>query len=210
MKTLTLIFALCLTQWMQANDYETIMQQNITQLYQTTDVSSINQIAASFQRIADVEKDEWLPLYYVAYAYARSTHFITDADSIDLQLDKAQLALKQLVGSKSDESEIYALQALVYSLRITNPMRGYKYSSLSNEALAKAEQLNAANPRIYYCKANNIYHTPKMFGGGKEKAQPLYEKAAELFAHSKHPNHLWPTWGSIHNKAMLNKCLASQ
>ncbi len=93
MKTLTLALALLLSQWMQAGNYETTMQQNITQLYRATDVNTINQLAARFQRIADVEKDEWLPQYYVAYAYARSTHFMAVADSIDTQLNKAQAGL---------------------------------------------------------------------------------------------------------------------
>lgn len=205
MKTLALVFALFLTTLIQADNYETVMQQNITKLYEATDVTTINQIAASFKRIGQVETQQWLPSYYSAYAYARSTHFITNADSIDLQLDKAQAELDLLSDAKADESEVFTLQALVYSLRITSPMRGYKYSTLSNEALAKAEQLNPDNPRVYYCQANNIYHTPKMFGGGKEKAKPLFDKAAELFTVSN-PNPLWPTWGNKHNKMMLEKC----
>ncbi len=210
MKTLTLALGLLLSQWMQAGNYETTMQQNITQLYRATDVTTINQLAASFQRIADVEKAEWLPLYYVAYAYARSTHFMADADSIDTQLDKAQAGLDKLLKTKANESEVHVLQAFVYSLRITNPMRGYKYSSLSNEALAKAEQLNASNPRVYYCRGNNVFHTPKMFGGGKEKAQPLFEKAAGLFASTANGNPLWPAWGNYHNRVMLNKCQTAE
>ncbi len=205
MKLLAIGFTLLMLQLAPADNYEIAMQQNITKLYEANDVATINELAASFKRIAQVEKDEWLPGYYTAYAYARSTHFMSDTDSIDLQLDKAQAELDILLKEKADESEVFTLQAFVYSLRITNPMRGYKYLSLSNEALAKAEQLNADNPRIYYCRANNIYHTPKMFGGGKEKAKSQFEKAAELFA-IDNSNSLWPSWGNHHNQLMLKKC----
>ncbi|WP_430814919.1 hypothetical protein [Carboxylicivirga sp. RSCT41] len=206
MKTIVFTLILCAAQLIHAKDYQTAMKKNIDELFKTRNIEQINAIAASFKRIASVEKNDWLPTYYAAYAYVRSTHFISESDSIQLQLDKAQAELELLLTSNPDESEVHVLQAMIYSLRITNPMNGYKYSSLSNEALSKAEQLNTSNPRIYYCRANNIYHTPKMFGGGKEKAKPLFEKAARLFENTNYENPLWPYWGSYHNKQMLAKC----
>jgi hypothetical protein len=195
---------------MHANDYQTTMKANIDQLFKTTKVQDFNSIAASFKRIASLEKNEWLPTYYAAYAYARSTHFISDSDSIDRQLDSAQAELNSILKSHTNESELHVLQAFIYSLRITNPMRGYKYSNLSNQALNKAEQLDKNNPRVYYCQANNIYHTPAMFGGGKQKAKPLFEKAAQLFETAKYDNPLWPYWGSYHNNQMLAKCVDAE
>ena len=210
MKTLLLAIALLTSTLVLADNYETAMKEKIASLFKTQNIDDFNQLAAGFKRIAAVENSQWLPRYYAAYAYARSTHFMADSDSIDQQLDKAQEELNLLLDSHNKESEVHTLQALVYSLRITSPMRGYKYSNLSNESLAKAEKLNAANPRIYYCRANNVYHTPKMFGGGKQKAQVLYEKAAELFVSINNENPLWPNWGSYHNQQMLNKCLAAE
>ena len=210
MKTLLILLSILSFTVVKAKNYEEVMKKNIDQLIKSTNVQEINQLAASFKRIANVEQDEWLPGYYVAYAYTRSTHFIKDNDSIDHQLDMAQEELNKLIKSKPDESELFVLQAMIYSMRITSPMRGYKYSSLSNEALSKAEQLNAENPRIYYCRGNNVFHTPKMFGGGKQKAQVLYEKAAKLFASTNHDNPLWPVWGNYHNDIMLNKCSAEK
>ncbi|MCG8582357.1 MAG: hypothetical protein MI866_20705 [Bacteroidales bacterium] len=206
MKTIVFTLILCLAQLIHANDYQTAMKTNIDSLFKTTNTEQIDAIAAVFKRIASVEKNDWLPTYYAAYAYVRSTHFISESDSIHWQLDKAQAELDKLLLSNPDESEVHVLQAMVYSLRITNPMNGYKYSSLSNEALGKAEQLNTNNPRIYYCRANNLYHTPKMFGGGKQKAKPLFEKAAQLFETANNENPLWPYWGSYHNKQMLAQC----
>ncbi|MCU4156773.1 hypothetical protein J1N10_12355 [Carboxylicivirga sp. A043] len=206
MRTIVIILSLCTAQLMHANDYQKAMKENIEKLFKTNNVETLNTIAASFKRIAAVETSEWLPGYYAAYSYARSTHFISESDSIHVQLDKAQAELNGLLESNPDESELYVLQAFIYSLRITNPMSGYKYSNLSNEALSKAEQLDSNNPRVYYCRGNNIYHTPKMFGGGQQKALPLFEKAAELFTNNKNDNPLWPSWGSYHNNQMLAKC----
>ncbi|MCU4166345.1 hypothetical protein [Carboxylicivirga caseinilyticus] len=210
MKTIVLFTALLASQLLMANDYEETMKLNIVKLEKSTSIEEMNQIAALFMRIADVEKMEWLPSYYASYAYARTTHFMNDADSIDSALDHAQAILDDLLKQKSDESEVYVLQGFIYSLRITSAMRGYKYSTLSNQSLEKAEQLNADNPRVYYCKANNIFHTPKMFGGGSDNALPLYKKAKALFEKNKSANTLFPGWGSYHNEVMLQKCLAKK
>jgi len=210
MRTLALLLSLTLAHALSAGNYQEAMRQNISQLYKVNQVEEINAIAANFKRIAAAENDQWLPQYYAAYAYTRSCHFISDADAIDQQLDKAQAELDVLFKSHKTESELHVLQAFIYSLRITNPSRGYKYSSLSNTSLSKAEQLNPKNPRIYYCKGSNVFHTPKMFGGGKAKAKPLFEKASKLFHSENDSTSLKPHWGKAHNRAMLYKCLDSE
>ncbi|MBS2097363.1 hypothetical protein [Carboxylicivirga linearis] len=210
MKTIVLLAALFVSVLTMANDYEETMKINVAKLEKSTSLNEMNQLAALFMRISDVEKNEWLPSYYASYAYVRTTHFMHDADSIDTALDQAQVLLDDLLKAKPDESELHVLQAFIYQLRITGAMSGYKYSSLSNQSLEKAEQLNADNPRIYYCKGNNVYHTPAMFGGGAEKAQALFEKAKLLFEAQSQKNELLPHWGSYHNEVMLQKCLAEK
>jgi hypothetical protein len=91
-------------------------------------------------------------------------------------------------------------------MRITDMGKGMKYSGLASEALDQAEKLNPNNPRIYYVRGNNVYNTPKAFGGGKEKAKPLFEKSAGLFESQKPANAIEPAWGSEHNKQMLALC----
>ena len=105
-----------------------------------------------------------------------------------------------------DESEVYALEAFLYQLRITDITKGMKYSSLKNEALAVAEKLNPENPRVYYLRGTNTYHTPKMFGGGAEKAKPQFEKAAEKFKAFHLQNSLAPNLEKKHNAQMLEEC----
>jgi hypothetical protein len=121
-------------------------------------------------------------------------------------LDLAQVQMDILQKSFKKESEIFALQAFLYQMRITDMSKGFKYSSLASEALAEAEKLNPNNPRIYYLRGNNTFHTPKAFGGGKEKAKPMFEKAAGLFESQKPANTIEPAWGSEHNKQMLAEC----
>jgi len=196
MKTIAiLILTAMVSQAVFAVDYESAMKQNIVEMYQSQDAQKLENIAGKFYRIGEAEKDKWLPYYYAAYSYISITYNLEDEDAIDNYLDKAQPMLDKAMELNPDESENYVLQGLIHSMRITNPMRGMKYSGLSNEALEKAEKLNPENPRTWLCKAQNIYHTPSMFGGGGEKAKPVFEKAAKLFDTFEPKSALWPGWG---------------
>lgn len=196
MKTLTIFILTAMVSYSAfAGDYESAMKQNISEMYQSQDAQALENIAGKFYRIGEAEKDKWLPYYYAAYSYVSITYHLEDADAIDSYLDKAQPMLDKSMELNPDESENHVLQGLIYSMRITSPMRGMKFLALSNEELEKAEKLNSENPRIWLCKAQNIYHTPSMFGGGAEKAKPVFEKAAELFDTFEPKGTLWPGWG---------------
>ncbi|WP_462317354.1 tetratricopeptide repeat protein [Marinilabilia sp.] len=193
-----------------AGKYESAMQSNISEMYKSHTPEKLETIGGKFFRIAEAEGSKWLPYYYAAYSYVSITFNMEDGDKIDAWLDKAQEMLDKAMGLEPDESELYVLQGLLHSMRITTPMRGMKYSSLSNQALGQAEKLNPENPRLWFCKAQNVYHTPSMFGGGADKAQPLFEKAARLFDSFEAPEPLWPAWGEGSNAEMLEKIMEDQ
>jgi hypothetical protein len=58
---------------------------------------------------------------------------------------------------------------------------------------------------VYLLLGNDLFFRPSMFGGGAEKAKPLYEKAQELFATFKPATVLSPVWGEKMTNAMLAK-----
>ena len=66
-------------------------------------------------------------------------------------------------------------------------------------------RLNPDNPRIYYLQGQSLFNTPPAFGGGKDKAKPLFEKAIALFKTDK-PKPLWPNWGLDATEDQLAKC----
>ena len=104
-------------------------------------------------------------------------------------------------------TKLLRLQALLYSMRITNPARGMKYSVLSNLKLDEAQEVNASNPRIYYCRGNNLYFTPSFFGGGKDKALVQFRIAEKLYLKHISISDLTPSWDFKHNQEMIKKCL---
>ncbi len=190
-----------------ASNYEETMEKNIRKMYTLTTPADLVNMANQFQRIAGVEKDEWLPRYYAAYCFVTSTLYgELSEDEKHRKLDMAQTEMDILSERFPAESEIHVLQAFLYELRITDISKGMKYSGMANEELAQAEKMNPENPRIYYLRGTNTFHTPKMFGGGPESAKPLFEKAAAKFETFKLQNNLYPDWGKEHNIQMLSQC----
>jgi len=47
-----------------------------------------------------------------------------------------------------------------------------------------------------------VFNTPEQFGGGKEKAKPMLEKALSLF-NAENPKPLYPRWGKKQVEDML-------
>ena len=204
--TLTVLLAV-FTSTAFSSNYEETMKTNIGKMRQSTSSEELTQLAGQFQRIANAEKNKWLPGYYAAYCYASTTFFTQmKPEDVHRQLDLAQAEIDKIAKIAAKESEIYALQALVYQLRITDMTKGMKYSGMATEALKTAESLNPENPRVYYLTGTNTFHTPKMFGGGKEKAKPYLEKAAKMFETQKPKNALMPDWGKEYNSQLLSQC----
>ncbi len=190
-----------------SSNYEEAMKTNILKINESKNAADFTTLANQFERIANAENDKWLPGYYAAFCYTWATTVgEMPADDKHKLLDLAQAQIDVLMKSNKTETEIFALQAFIYQLRITDMTKGMKYSVLSNESLDEAERLNPNNPRVYYMRGTNTFYTPKSFGGGKEKAKPLFEKAAVLFDSQMPANELLPNWGKEHNSQMLKQC----
>jgi len=52
----------------------------------------------------------------------------------------------------------------------------------------------------------NVYNTPKMFGGGKKNALPLFQNADEKFKAFKPASEISPNWGNKNNQELLSLC----
>jgi len=140
-------------------------------------VEDYQAMANQFERIASVEKSEWLPNYYAALCYVLMAMRHTDSEKQDLILDKAQNYIDAGLVLTPTESEFFALQGLLYNARIgANNTRGAVYSLKALEAYDKALELNPINPRAYYLKGTSVFYTPKFYGGGTEKPSHCSKK----------------------------------
>lgn len=209
MKTLTLttILAWIATTGFCNDAYHKAMTSSISKLYQAQSIPDYIEAANQFERISNIEKAEWLPLYYATYAYIMISFQETENAKKDADLDQAQQFLDQALAIDPDESELYMLQGFLYPSRINiDPMtRGMEYMDKMNNALNKALELNPDNPRVYFLRASMTLHMPEAYGGGAAKALPLFQTAKEKFEIFKPKTDLSPNWGKEANDAELKK-----
>jgi len=185
--------------------YEKAMSLSIEKLFQVKTIPEYVDVANQFERISQIEKAEWLPLYYASFSYIMISFQEPDNVKKDTFLDQAQKYLDQAKAIDPNESELYMLQGFLYPSRINvDPMnRGMLYIGDMNKSLDKALELNPDNPRVYYLRATMTFHMPEAYGGGAAKALPLYLTADEKFKIFKPKTAISPNWGKEMNEAEL-------
>ncbi|MDQ3048153.1 MAG: hypothetical protein M3R27_11445 [Bacteroidota bacterium] len=204
---LTMVLGMAVTANSQNKKYITTMEKNVAALDTSRTVELLQPLANNFERIASAEKTEWLPLYYAAYCYTNMT-YSAKGDMIDTYCDKADTYIKRADSISPNNSEIYTLKAQIASARISvNPMtRGQKYGTESGVLREKAKEMDPKNPRPYYLEGTAYFYTPAMFGGGKDKAKPVFEKALPMFEAFKPASSIHPHWGKSSTEYFLKKC----
>jgi hypothetical protein len=191
----------------QNTRYTGAMEKNIAALDTSRSAAQLQPLANNFERIASAEKKEWLPLYYAAYCYVNMT-YSTKGNEIDTYCDKAESFINKADSLSPNNSEIYAIKAQIAGARISvNPMaRGQKYGTESATLREKAKQLDPTNPRPYYLEGTALFYTPAMFGGGKDKAKPVFEKALEMYGKFKPASSIMPNWGQKNTEYFIKQC----
>lgn len=161
----------------------------------------------SIERIANVEKAEWLPNYYMAYCLVMQAYQV-ETSQVDGYCDHANQLLDRADSLKGDASEIYVMRAMVASARImVDPRsRGAKYGKMSSTLLDSAQVYNAANPRIALTRGTGVFYTPPMFGGGKAKAKPLFEESIKKYDAFVPVSTIAPHWGRHRAQQLLDEC----
>lgn len=153
--------------------------------------------SALFERIAAAEKNSYLPNYYVALINATAVFTEKDKTKIDLLLTKAQDALDIELIKDQANSELYVMQALIYTgYVVADPMtNGMKYSAKVMEAYAKAKALDPNNPRAVFGEADYQIGGAKWTGVDTKPLCAQVDKSIELFNTFKPATPYSPKWG---------------
>jgi hypothetical protein len=183
------------------------MEKNIAMIDTASSLSSFQNIANSFERIANAEKDKWLPYYYSAYLLTISSFVDTVIERKDTYLDKAEELVVIADSLEPDNSEICTLRGLIAQARlVVDPQnRWSKYGPLSTNYLSKAKELDPTNPRPDFLNGQSVLNTPEQFGGGVEKALPILKESEEKFKNFEPESSIHPNWG----EKMLQQVLQS-
>ncbi|MEM9833495.1 MAG: hypothetical protein AAF944_22885 [Bacteroidota bacterium] len=188
--------------------YEKAMQQAIDQLNQANSPEAYQAVANQFQRIAQVEQEEWLPRYYIGYAYIIQGAMSDDGGQKDQHLDQAQEYLDQAQQIMPEESEIVALQGYLHMIRVTvdAATRGPEMAPLATQTLAKAVQMNPDNPRALLLLGQMQYGTAQFFGSDTSEACGLINQAVAKFEQAEVASSLHPAWGKNTATASQQAC----
>jgi len=181
----------------QSDKYVPAMKKNIALLDSALAKGNAKELANNFERIGDAEKTQWLPYYYAAYCNVISTYTEKDKSSIDATADKAEELISKAEVLAGENSEIDVIKSMIASAHMmVDPQNRYMtYGPTSVGFIQKAQELDPANPRPVYLDAQAKFYTPAAFGGGKDVAKPLFEKALAMFDTFKPASELHPTWG---------------
>jgi len=208
-KYLVLLLFITTSGFAQENKkFEKAMEKNLTLLKDAKTGDDYTNAANAFERIAKAETKEWLPSYYEAFALILSANDVSDAAKKDAVLDKAMEVAKAAEAISPDNSEIVTLQSWITSMKISvDPMnRGQKLGMEASVLTSRAIELDPENPRPYLLQGTGLFYTPEQFGGGKDKAQKVLEKAVEKFNSFKPKNKLMPNWGKERAMSLLEEC----
>lgn len=209
-RIITALFLLAtLPAFSQSAKYAEAMKKNLDQFGTAKTTPDYQAIAASFERIGDAEKTEWLPYYYAGIALLTpgwsDNNIDKDANAQKVKdlLDKAD----PLTKDNKDKAEILAARNMTATQQmLVDPQnRWMTYGQEGGKYLQQAKELDPENPRLAYLEGAGVFGTPEQFGGGKSKAKPILEKSVALFKAAK-PKPLHPDWGLEIAESMLAQC----
>ncbi|MEO6836752.1 MAG: hypothetical protein ABI185_00085 [Ginsengibacter sp.] len=192
-----LIFSAGFT-YAQSAKYEGAMKTNISLLDSMMTKNNYEELANNFVRIGDAEKTQWLPYYYAGFCYATEAMSEKDnskkdaiADKADAQIKKAETILEK------ENSETDVIKAMIATAHMTvDPQSRYmSYAPEISEKIKKSETLDPTNPRPVLFEAESKFYTPEAYGGGKDVAKELFDKAKTLFENFKPESDISPNWG---------------
>lgn len=208
MKNLLFLTMMLITGIVSAQSkYEAGMGKAFEQMKAVKTAEDMGATAAFFERIADTEKDKWLPYYYAAYCNYLTGWMNPNADK-DAVGEKAKALVVKAEVIEKNNSELYILRQMIAVQQLTvDPMSRFQtYGAQANEALEKAKQADPNNPRIYLVDGQYKMNVPDAFGGGKEVGKKLFTKSLELFKTFKPATEMHPSWGVDQAEKLLAQC----
>lgn len=184
------------------------LQKNKSILDTAHSLEAFQNVGNTMERIAGVERKEWLASYYAAFAHTLQGFYTKENQMKDDLYDKAMLEANRADSLSPNNSEIYTLKGMIYQMQLqVSPMtRGQKLGPQATVMFDKAIELDPNNPRPYYLKGQGLFYTPPIFGGGKDKALPVLQQAVDKYSAFKPSIPVMPDWGANRARQLLEEC----
>lgn len=206
MKHILLIIATsCLCFSLQA---QSKYEQGMTKAFGLLEEGKVKESVALFERIAQAESDNWIPVYHAAQFLIISSHGIKDMSEREATLDKATKLVKMAQERSKDNSEITTLEGMLLTgyLAMDPGTYGMTYSAKIPTLYEKAIEQNADNPRAYANMIEFEMGAARFFG---QELGPICEKMKEIipkFKNQKVDEAFAPSYGLERAEQVVANC----
>lgn len=193
----------------QSDKYTAAMKKNLESLDSSfRNPASLLAMVNNFERIANAEKNQWLPYYYAALCQVNYGFMEQDKTKTDGYADKANALIEKADSLSPNNSEISCIKSMIASCHMmVDPMtRWMEYGKESGSNIESAMTQDPTNPRPYFLKAQGLKYTPEQFGGGCKTALPELQKAMEKYTSFKTAGELYPDWGKAEVEKLIKEC----
>lgn len=187
---------------------QTQFDQGMKKALQTWKNGNSTEALVQFEKIASVEKTNWLPNYYIALINTTQAFGEQDKTKMLSLIESAQKAQDFCNDLAMDNPEVLVMQAMIHTASIVyDPMtNGQKLSGDVMYILNKAYKIAPENPRVVFQKASFEIGMAQYFGQDTKPMCAQIEKSIELFATFKPETAFHPSWGLDRAQAELKKC----
>lgn len=188
--------------------YRNAMAGYLGQMHTAASPDDWQALANGFQRIAQAEPNEWLPLYYAALAYVEWQHLETSPDKKDQLLQQGRELADRAIQIRPGHSEILALQGYIAMMRLSiDPAaRAQELAPTAMGLLQQAVQTDPGNPRARMLLAQMKFGTAAFFGAGTEEPCEEFGESIRLFDAAAPVEELMPSWGREMAEYFAGQC----
>lgn len=183
-------------------------EKGMRKAFELWEAKKVDEAVNLFERIANAEKDNWLPHYYIAQINSIKSWGVTDEAIISTQLEKAQEHLDIAMALSENNPELLVIQAQVLTnwIAYDGMTYGMKYSAKITELYKKALTIAPENPRVAFGKVEWEMGSARYFGQDTAPFCKKMESTLALFEAFKIKSEFHPNWGEKRAKQAIANC----
>lgn len=206
MYRIILFMTILLSSWFvnAQTQYETEMTKALTSIKEAQSADDMEKAAQHFDRIAKVETQNWLPLYYSIFIRTLNAFSQEKSKAIKTvdELETKYLILDELAPGNS---EVLTLRGLFRTVKVAKDPETYAMplSGAIIKDYDDALKIDAKNPRALYLMAQYNMGGAEFWGKNPKEYCPQIERAKALFEVENKEN-FEPGWGEQQVDEILN------
>ncbi len=165
------------------------------------------QAAQIFERIAAVEKDNWLPPYYAAMITTINSYSQMDAQKRDAELARAKEFLDSAKGLSANNPEILLIEAQWYTswIAFDGEKYGMQYAPKVSQIYAEALAIAPNNPRVAFGAVEWEMGSARYFGADVAPYCEKLQKAILLYDTYTNEQPFYPMHGKEYSERVIKE-----